>query len=105
MAERGRPFQPGNTFGRGRPRGSRNNTTLAAQELLARYAEPLVRKCVQMAASGDHTAMRLVIERILPARRDMPVNVKKLRSKTVGDIAHSMEQLLSDVSAGKLSPN
>jgi hypothetical protein len=30
----GRPFKPGNTFGRGRPQGSRNKATIALQEML-----------------------------------------------------------------------
>ena len=35
MAQRGRPFQPGNKFGRGRPRGSRNKKTILIEEFLA----------------------------------------------------------------------
>src|SRR5690349_20670230 len=31
---RGRPFQPGNTFGQGRPRGSRNKRLMAQRILL-----------------------------------------------------------------------
>jgi hypothetical protein len=30
----GRPFQPGNRFGRGRPKGSRNKKTLLSHEIL-----------------------------------------------------------------------
>src|SRR2546425_12787757 len=34
--KRGRPFEPGNKLGRGRPPGSRNKKTLIIQEILAK---------------------------------------------------------------------
>jgi len=53
MATRGRPFEPGNKLGRGRPRGSRNKTTLVAGELLHSYALALMRKAIALALQGD----------------------------------------------------
>jgi hypothetical protein len=38
-------FQPGNTFGRGRPQGSRNKATIALQEMLDGHGESITRKC------------------------------------------------------------
>jgi hypothetical protein len=37
---RGRPFEPGNKFGRGRPKGSRNKRTAEAQALFDEYKDP-----------------------------------------------------------------
>src|SRR5918997_104236 len=68
---RGRPFQAGNP---GRPKGARNKATLAAEALLDGEAEALTRKAVEMALSGDATAMRLCLERIAPPRKDRPVS-------------------------------
>jgi hypothetical protein len=42
MAQRRRPFKPGNNFGRGRPPGSRNKKTLLLEELLNENAESLL---------------------------------------------------------------
>ena len=42
--KRGRPFEPGNHFGRGRPKGSRNKRSLVANELLIEHGEAIVRK-------------------------------------------------------------
>lgn len=70
---RGKPFEPGNKFGRGRPRGSKNKTTVMAQELLESYAVPVVRKIIQMAILGDTTAQKMCMDRIAPVRRDQTV--------------------------------
>lgn len=59
---RGRPFEPGNKMGRGRPRGSRNKRAAEAQQILDQYTGPLMRKCVAKAMEGDPKAMALCIE-------------------------------------------
>ena len=60
---RGRPFEKGRSGNpAGRPRGNRNRSTLAAQLLLQGEAEALTRKAVELALSGDPTALRLCIE-------------------------------------------
>ena len=64
---RGRPFKKGNP---GRPPGSRNKATLAAEVLLDNETEKLTRKAIELAMAGDTVALRLCLERIIPARRD-----------------------------------
>jgi hypothetical protein len=39
---RGRPFEPGNKLGRGRPKGSRNKSNSVVRQRLEENAEPLV---------------------------------------------------------------
>ncbi len=69
-------FQPGQSGNpSGRPRGSLNRTTLAAQTLLDGEAEKLTRKAVEMALAGDPAALRICIDRVLPPRRDRPVSI------------------------------
>lgn len=103
MSVRGRPFQPGNKLGRGRPRGSRNKASLAAQALLDGHSDALVKKCMHMALSGDTTAMRLCIERLLPTRKELPVSVAPLRGRTASEIAQTLDRLFKHVSSGQLT--
>ncbi len=56
----------------GRPRGSRNKTTLAIEALLDGEAEALTRKPIERALAGDGVALRLCLDRIAPPRRDRP---------------------------------
>ncbi len=69
-ARRGRPFAPGNP---GKPKGTRNRSTLAAEALLEGEAAALTRKAVDIAKGGDVAALGLCIERLVPPREDRPV--------------------------------
>jgi hypothetical protein len=64
---RGRPFERGNKFGRGRPPGSRNRKTTALQKLLDDYSPALLRKSVALALQGDVPLLRMFVDRMLPA--------------------------------------
>jgi hypothetical protein len=66
------PGQSGNPAGR--PVGSRNKKTLAAEEALFDHAHELVEDLVQRAMAG--AAMRLRMERILPAGRGRPLPIE-----------------------------
>lgn len=103
MAARGRPFEPGNKFGRGRPRGSRNKAT-KARELLDSFAESLVRKCLDKALlKDDMKALQLCIERVVPVRRELPVKLGPLPMRTLADLNKSSEKLVKKVSGGQLT--
>jgi hypothetical protein len=101
---RGRPFEPGNKFGRGRPKGSRNRRTLKAQALFDEYQEPVIKKCIAKALEGDPRAMALCVERILPPQRDIPVRVKMKKLETRKDVESATQQVLEDMAKGKLTP-
>src|SRR5437667_3683056 len=100
MKPRGRPFPPGNTFGRGRPKGSRNKTTFAAQQLLDEYGEALTRKCVLEALQGDPLAMRLCMERVLPVRREAAVRMKLSPVATARDVDTAEQQVVHGIASG-----
>jgi len=102
---RGRPFARGNQFGRGRPRGSRNKSTLALQELLGAHAEALVSKCVVSALQGDSTAMRLCMERLLPPLKNNPVQLPLPAVLNAVGVGKAMEQLVTSVAQGQITPD
>jgi hypothetical protein len=102
---RGRPFESGNKFGKGRPRGSRNKTSAAAREILNDHAEPLVRKALLMALKdgGDSKAMKMCLDRILPVLRDQPVRFGRLPMGTAAEIAKAAEIVAQRVTTGKIT--
>jgi hypothetical protein len=71
MSQRGRPFQPGNTFGSGRPRGSRNKKGLMLQELLLDNGEEIIQTLIDRAKKGDRAALALCMERLIPRLKDV----------------------------------
>ena len=99
---RGKPFQAGNS---GRPKGARNRTTVAMEALLEGEAEKLTRRAVEMALEGDTTALRLCMDRILPARKDRHVPFALPKLETAADAVKASAALVEAVAVGELTPS
>ena len=99
---RGRPFEPGNP---GRPKGSRNKATLAAEALLDGEAEALTRKAIELALAGDVTALRLCWDRIVPARKDRPVPFALPNLEHASDAVMASAAIVEAVANGDLTPS
>ena len=82
----GKPFTPGCSGNpAGRPKGARNRSTLALETLLDGQAEALTQKAIELALAGDMAALRLCLDRILPARKDRPVSIEMPTIDTAED--------------------
>lgn len=97
-----RPGQSGNP--QGRPPGARNKATRAAEALLDGEAETLTRACVTAALGGDTTALRLCLERILPPRRDRPIEFNLSPFSTAAEACAAVGEIVEAVSVGDLTP-
>lgn len=97
-----RPGRSGNPTGR--PHGSRHRATLAAERLLDGEAEALTRKAIELALDGDLTALRLCLDRVIPARKSRPVDVALPKVAEAGDLPIMTSRLLEAISTGELSP-
>ena len=89
----------------GRPLGARNKTTRMLEALLDGDAEEIGRMLVTKAKKGDLTAARIIMDRILPARRDRPVSFKLPRLEAPRDSARAMAAIASAVGTGELTPS
>jgi hypothetical protein len=99
---RGKPFPKGNP---GRPRGSRNKTTVALEQLLEGKAEAVVGKVVEKALAGDGMAMRLVFERVMGTRRERSLTDLDLPPiRSAADCAKASAAILAAISSGKITP-
>jgi hypothetical protein len=103
--QRGRPFEKGQSGNpAGRPKGSRNATTVALETLLEGQAEALTNKAVEMALAGDMAALRLCMDRILPPRKDRPVTFDLPSINSASDAAAVTSAVLSAVANGEITP-
>jgi hypothetical protein len=103
--QRGRPFKPGQSGNPdGRPKGARNRSTIAAEALLDGEAEALTRKAIELALAGEPTALRLCMERLLPARRDRPVSLELPSIQSAGDVCEAINAVLVAVGDGEVTP-
>ncbi len=94
-------FAPGNP---GRPRGSRHKATIAIEALLEGQAEALTQKLIAAALDGDTSALRLCLDRIVPARKDTPVSFEVPEMRTAADASVALGAVLKAVAAGELTP-
>ena len=98
-------FKPGRSGNpEGRPKGSRNATTLALEALLDGQATALTRKAIDLALTGDMAALRLCLDRILPPRKDRPVTFTLPPINSAQDAAKTVSAVLAAVAAGELTP-
>lgn len=101
-APRGRPFRPGNS---GRPLGSRNRASRAAELLLDGEAEALIHKAVELALDGDTVALRLCLDRVAPARKDRHIPFELPPIETAADAVRASATLVAAVADGELTPS
>ncbi|HEX3499262.1 MAG TPA: DUF5681 domain-containing protein [Stellaceae bacterium] len=89
----------------GRPIGSRNKATLAAERLLEGALERLTGEAVELALSGNPQLLRLCISRLLPAARGRRVELD-LPAADAGldDIAAALAATMRAAAEGVISP-
>jgi hypothetical protein len=96
-----KPGQSGNP--KGRTKGSRNQMTLAMEALLDGESEALTRKAIELALGGDITALRLCLDRVLPPRKDRPINFEMPAIATIEDAPAAMAAITSAVANGDIT--
>jgi hypothetical protein len=104
--QRGTPFQKGRSGNpSGKPRGTRNRTTVRAEKLMQDDAKNIVRAVLDAAKAGDMTAARLILDRISPVRRGRAVYLELPSVKTAADISAAMATLITAMASGDVTPD
>ena len=99
-----KPFRPGQSGNpNGRPKGSRNATTLALESLLDGQAQALTQKAIDLALSGDLAALRICLDRILPPRKDRPIGFVMPAIGTIADAPKAMAAITTAVAQGEIT--
>lgn len=97
-------FQPGQSGNpAGRPKGSRGKATQLAEWLIDNDAEAIITKVINEAKNGDMSAAKILIDRILPPRRDRHVSVALPEIKNASDAASAMAAVINEVAAGNIT--
>ena len=78
----------------GRPRGSRNKMTVLMQNLLEGEAEAITRKVIDMAKEGDMAAIRVCMDRLVPARRSGAIACELPPLETRGGAVSAMARVI-----------
>lgn len=97
-------FQKGETGNpAGRPRGTLNRATVLAQELLAARVENIANKLIELAEGGDMRAIRVCMERLVPATQHQPITVELPPIEKPADSVEAAAAIAAAVAAGELT--
>jgi hypothetical protein len=98
-------FKPGNTFGKGRPSGSRNKNTFFLDALGEENLKPIVDQLVEKALSGDVKASKIVLDYVYPIPKTLTyVNIDELHAiQSQKDVDGVMARILKAVGSGELA--
>jgi len=88
----------------GRPRGIRNKATIAEEALFEGEIEGICRKAIEEAKRGNIQAIQLVLDRILPPKKEASIFIDLPTMKTSPDILEAIHRVAQAVSRGELSP-
>lgn len=106
MKTRGKPFTKGKSPNpAGRPKGSRARTALALEAILDGEAETVTRKAIEMAKGGDAVALRLVLDRLVPPRRERLIEFALPEVNTAADVVKATGAVLKATSEGEITPS
>ncbi len=97
-----RDVSPGNP---GRPRGAKHKITRACEALLEKDAAAITAKAIELAKTGDLTALRLCLDRIVPPRRERAIVFDLPRVNALADLPRALSCILEAVSRGEILPS
>ncbi len=103
QAGRFKPGKSGNLAGK--PRGARHRASRAVEILLEGEAEELTRRVIDLAKTGDVTALRLCLDRVAPARKDSHITISLPSVDSAQSAVEAGFRVISAVAAGELSPD
>jgi len=89
----------------GKTRGTKNKVTLAAEIMLKGELENICRRLIQEALSGNIQALKMVLDRIMPVRKDRPIEIDLPPLKTSSDALRAISVIVESVGDGSISPN
>lgn len=89
----------------GRPRGSRNKTSLLMEQLLEDQAEQLLKKAIASALEGNTHALRLCLDRLIPRCKDRPIDFEMPRCESYEEICDAVAKIFEAIGSGQITPS
>ena len=89
----------------GKPPGSRNRASLLVEDLLGGRAEALAEKAIEMALAGNALALRLCLERLVPARKERQMVLQLPPPATAQEISAGFARVVDALTQGELTPS
>jgi hypothetical protein len=88
----------------GKPPGTRNRVTVMAQQLMNDDLEQIIKAVVNAAKDGDMTAAKIVLDRVVPARKGSPVSFSLPPIRSAAEALEASNAVLSACANGEITP-
>lgn len=88
----------------GKPKGSRHKASLLAEKLFENDIEIVCSQIVQQAKEGNLMAAKIILDRILPARKDRLININLPLVKNSDDAIEALRLICHAVGNGEITP-
>lgn len=99
-------FQKGKSGNpKGKPKGARNRSTLAAEQFLEASLEGVCRTIEQEALQGNMLAAKMILDRFLPTRKDRILKIDFPEIQDIEDILKALRSIVNAVGSGEISPS
>jgi hypothetical protein len=85
--------------------GQRHRATVMLEKLMASDAKAIVKAVLAAAATGDMTAARMVLERVVPAAKDRPISIDLPDTDTAAGVQAAQGAIVAAVAGGHMLPS
>ena len=91
-------FQKGQSGNpKGKAKGTKNRATLAAEQLLQGDLKNICQRLVEEALIGNMQAIKLILDRVLPPKRDRAIDIGLPKLQTADDAVNAMALIIDAV--------
>ncbi len=99
-------FQKGRSGNpKGKAKGTKNRATIFAETLLKDEVESICRRLIQEALTGNIQAIKMVLDRIFPSRRDCPITIELPKIQNSSHVLQAIGSITAAVGNGEISPS
>jgi Family of unknown function (DUF5681) len=88
---------------KGRPQGVRNKASQMAEMLFANDIQDICKAMIAQARSGNVQAAKIILDRLVPSRKDTHIKIKLPEVKNSNDILRAIECVTQTVACGGIS--
>jgi Family of unknown function (DUF5681) len=90
---------------KGKPKGARNKSTLAAEALLEGSLDKICKRVEEEALNGNMQAAKMILDRFIPVRKDRVIKIDLPMINTYKDVLLAIGSVVNGVGNGTISPS
>lgn len=89
---------------KGKPKGARHKASMMAEMLFENEIAAVCHQVIDQAREGNIQAAKIILDRLLPPRKDRPINFKLPFIKNIADALEASRLICYAVGNGEITP-